>query len=148
MSEDRNNLIAELLRRQDLVLGMGATFSAMFMSDPCPMWVKEPVEEPSGSFRMILTNAAFEREYGISPEQYTGTTDRDQWDAKTAQGFFEQDRRALESNAPVVGWEPLYNPKTGTHQRVWARKWPVPVLKGVIGVAGRVEWTEEVENVG
>jgi len=95
----------------------GAFFS-FFMDSPVPAWIK------STSGKMVLSNRAYERTYGIAPEEYINHIDADNWQEVEAEGFGDLDRQAAETNALALGVEHLFNKQANRPEALFVAKWP------------------------
>jgi PAS domain-containing protein len=96
-----------------------SSFSEFFMHCPAPGWIKRT----DGT--MVLSNHAYERAYGITPEDFVERTDGAHWSRAEAAQFGKLDQEAADTNALALGIEPIENPSTGKTEDLFVAKWPV-----------------------
>lgn len=128
---------------------------------PIPMWVKRVELNDDGDpiFRMLRTNLAYERRWGVPRDFYAGRFDYEVWGRPIADQFHAHDLQALqEAPAPVIADEivpdyaPMGGPEIAACEKtpVWRIvKVSALVLEAryVVGVAWRPNEGDDVESL-
>lgn len=120
------------LRTQAEGEALTTVLAQFFDFHPLPAWIK--VVDVDGHVRMFRTNAAYNRATG--KDYQPGQHDADHWTDDAAEQFSENDRRVIQTRAPVETKE--LAPDAQGVPVLWAgAKWPIFSPTGeVIAVAG------------
>lgn len=111
-----------------------ATLLAFFELTPFPAWIK--AVRTDGSLHMIRVNKAYEKEVGITAEEYENQTDFDVQSESSAAEFNANDWEAIRRGEVLYVVEHDTHQTTG-HVREWCVwKWPVKYDDTVIAVCG------------
>lgn len=120
----KSERLMEIEQNQALLLSIKA------LSDcrPTPCWIK------GTDCRMLYINPAYEKEFGVSKDEYVGEKDGQPWDDETAVGFKSNDSIVAKSGESKTFIEDiLINNKTTPYKIL---KWPVYLNGRLIGIAG------------
>ena len=83
---------------------------------------------------MLYINPAYEKEFGVSKDEYVGEKDGQPWDDETSVGFKSNDSIVAKSGESKTFIEDiLINNKTTPYKIL---KWPVYLNGRLIGIAG------------
>lgn len=106
--------------------------SIFFLSLPLPAWVK------ATDFRMLYINDAYEREFGVSKDEYVDKEDSIFWTAREVNVFKKHDKIVLKRGQAIAAKELIFNRITGRNERLEVIKWPILRDKKVVAMAGMV----------
>lgn len=100
---------------------------------PFPAWIK--LYGNGDSYRMLHTNAAYAKQFGIKATHYQNLRDDEAWANDTAQLFREQDDRALREGVCFYE-EKFYNTITAQQETWYGAKWRLALPNKRMAVAG------------
>lgn len=102
---------------------------------PFPAWVKQ-YDEKNDTFKMLIINEAYERQYGITKEHYKNKTDFQVWQADVASEYYKNDLK-VHSIKGVLKSTEIVDTK-GNIQSLTVWKFSVKLPQDFFGVAGLV----------
>ena len=117
-------------RLMDIEQNQALLLSIKALSDcrPTPCWIK------GTDCRMLYINPAYEKEFGVSKDEYVGEKDGRHWDDETSVGFKSNDSIVAKSGKSKTFIEDvLINNKITPYKIL---KWPVYLNGRLIGIAG------------
>lgn len=107
--------------------------TSFFQFLPTPAWIK--VVQADGDLVMVRVNREYERQCGITAEQYRAQQDNRVWAPGHADPMHLNDLRVVASQKVLEIEETTTDPQSG-ELRVWrVVKWPVVRVIAVCGVA-------------